>query len=52
MDDAVEIACYIIVASIIFLLIYGLRSKPKKHQWFEVGSSDIANAERKKRKGK
>ncbi len=51
MSEILDIAIYIVIAGGIFLTILGLRSKPKRHQWYEVGSSDIANAERKKRKG-
>jgi len=52
MSDAVDIILYIVVAGGIFLAVLVLRKPRAKHMWFEVGSSDIANAERKKKKGK
>jgi hypothetical protein len=52
MSEALDIIIYIVLVGGIFLVILGLHHKPRKHRWYEVKSTDIANVERKKKKGK
>ena len=49
----VDYICYALVAGAIYYFMLRLGAKkPKTHNWYEVGSSDIANPERKRKKGR
>jgi len=53
MDDIITFTVTVVVIVGVGVILRDITAKPKpKHQWFEVGSSDVMNAHRKAKKEK